>query len=375
MRFNVSSAELQARLQAVSKVVNSKNALSILDNFLLTVEADKLTILGSDQENVVSASMTVADSECDGSVAVNAKRLIEVIKEIPSQGITIYVNDETKEVDVRFLNGHFNFMGVSADEYPRPASHEADAFSLDIPAEVVISGIENTLFAVSNETIRPQMTGIFWDIHQNDITFVSSDTHKLVRYINRQTTPGRDFSFIMPSKPANIIKGILNASAGDVHVTLDTKSATFVFGDFSIKCRYINGNYPNYNRVIPTENPFVVTIDRATLLNATRRVTLFSSLASNLVRFNVQPNELLLSAQDMDYNTSADERVMCEYSGNSMQIGFNGIYMKEVLSNLSGDTILIKLSDPSRSGIFVPDPQNDDEELLMLLMPMQLADY
>lgn len=375
MRFNVASAEFQARLQAVSKVVNSKNALSILDNFLLTLEGNKLTILGSDQENVVTATMEVTDSDSDGRVAVNAKRLIDVVKEIPAQGLTIYVNDDTKEVDVRFMNGHFNFMGVSADEYPRPAEHEADAFTLQIPTDVIVKGIENTLFAVSNETIRPQMTGIYWDLHENDITFVSSDTHKLVRYINRQTAPGRDFSFIMPSKPANILKTILSKDVETVDVTFDSKSATFAFGDYALKCRFINGNYPNYNRVIPAENPFIVTVDRATLLNATRRVTLFASMASSLVRFNVQPNELLLSAQDLDYNTSADERVSCEYSGNTMQIGFNGAYMREVLSNLKGENIQIKLSDPSRSGIFVPDPQLENEELLMLLMPMQLLDY
>lgn len=375
MKFNVASADFQSRLQAVSKVVNSKNALSILDNFLLSVEGDTLTIMGSDQENIVTACMPVTESDGDAAIAVSAKRLMDIIKEIPAQGITFAVNDATKEVDIRFLNGHFTFMGVNADEYPRPAAHEDDACQIEIPAEVIINGIENTIFAVSSETIRPQMTGIYWDLHENDITFVSSDTHKLVRYINRKARPGRALSFIMPAKPAGILKNVLSKDVETVSATIDSKSATFAFGDYTLTCRFINGAYPNYNRVIPENNPLVITVDRGTFLNAMRRVTLFASMASSLVRFNVQPGEIRLSAQDLDYNTSADERVSCDYDGAPIQIGFNGVYMKEVLSALKGDTVQMKLADPSRSGIFVPDPQTEEEELLMLLMPMQLLDY
>lgn len=375
MKFNVGSKPLQTQLQAVSRVINSKNALSILDNFLLTVEGDTLTIMGSDQENVMTASLEIMESEMDGSIAIPAKRLLDVLKEVPGQGLTFYVNDDTKEIDIKFLNGHFNFMGVDASDYPRVQAHEDDAVEFTVPAKVIEKGISNTLFAVSSELIRPIMTGICWDVHPSDITFVSSDTHKLVRYINRESTPGIEARFIMPAKPAGILKGLISKEEGDVTVTMDSKSATFSFASYTLSCRFINGNYPNYNNVIPASNPFEMTVDRGTLLSATRRVALFASMASSLVRFNIHPNEVLLSSQDLDYGTSAEERVVCEYEGNTMLIGFNATYMTEVLNNIPGDSILIKFSDPSRPGLFMPLTQDENEDLLMLLMPMQVLDY
>ena len=199
MRFNVEGKTFQQQLSAVSKVINAKNALSILDNFLLKVEGDRLSITGSDQENVLTAFMTITESECDGAIAVSAKRLLEITKEISSQPLTFYINDETKEIDIRFLNGHFNFMGVDAAEYPGRRKTEEQTLRMMIPASVVQKGIENTLFAVSPDTVRPIMTGIYWDIHEDNVTFVSSDTHKLVRYINSETAPGFEASFIPPS--------------------------------------------------------------------------------------------------------------------------------------------------------------------------------
>lgn len=372
MKFNVSSKELQQQLSAVSKVINTKNALSILDNFLLKVEGNVLSITGSDQENTMTATVEVMDVEGSGSIAVPYKRLLDMLKEISGQGLTFYINDTTKEIDIRFLNGHFNFMGLSGDEYPQRATFEGDTHSFTVPAKMIQKGLDNTIFAVSSETLRPIMTGILWDITEDAITFVSSDTHKLVRYINNEGNPGLVGSFIMPSKPANILRSIIGKDVENIEVTMDSKSATFKFANYSLSCRFINGNYPNYNRVIPQDNPFELTIDRVSLLNAMRRVALFASMASNLVRLNIQSNEILLSSQDFDYSTSAEERVDCEYQGNSMSIGFNATYMIEVLNNLKGDTIIINLSDPARAGILHPLKQESGEDVLMLLMPMQL---
>ena len=347
MKFNVSSKELQQQLSAVSKVINTKNALSILDNFLLKVEGNVLSITGSDQENTMTATVEVMDVEGSGSIAVPYKRLLDMLKEISGQGLTFYINDTTKEIDIRFLNGHFNFMGLSGDEYPQRATFEGDTHSFTVPAKMIQKGLDA-------------------------ITFVSSDTHKLVRYINNEGNPGLVGSFIMPSKPANILRSIIGKDVENIEVTMDSKSATFKFANYSLSCRFINGNYPNYNRVIPQDNPFELTIDRVSLLNAMRRVALFASMASNLVRLNIQSNEILLSSQDFDYSTSAEERVDCEYQGNSMSIGFNATYMIEVLNNLKGDTIIINLSDPARAGILHPLKQEPGEDVLMLLMPMQL---
>ncbi len=374
MKFNVASKALQQQLSAVSKVINTKNAMSILDNFLLSIKGNMLEITGSDQENTMTAVVEIMEVEGEGTIAVPAKRLLDMLKEVPGQGLTFYINDDTKEIDIRFLNGHFNFMGLNGDEYPQRKNFEDDAQSFTIPASMMQKGIENTLFAVSQETIRPMMTGIYWDITPDAITFVSSDTHKLVRFISTESAPQITGAFIMPAKPAGILRGLLGKDEDNVTITMDSKTATFNFGTYSLSCRFINGNYPNYNRVIPQDNPFELTIDRVSMLNAMRRVALFASLASGLVKLNIQPNEILLSSQDLDYSTSAEERLECEYQGNSMTIGFNATYMIELLSNLKGDTIVIKLSDPSRPGVLMPMTQEANENLVMILMPMQVIE-
>lgn len=375
MKFNVQGKALQQQMAAVSKVINTKNSMSILDNFLLRVEGDTLYITGSDQENVMTASLEVMESDGNGSIAVPAKRLLDMLKEVTNQALSFYINDETKEIDIRFLNGHFNFMGIDSKEYPQENFSDEDAQVITVPADLVRKGIESTLFAASVDTIRPIMTGLLWDVHPDNITFVASDTHKLVRYINSEAAPGIEKQFIMPAKPSSILKGVISKEDADIKITLTSKSARFEFGNYVLSCRYINGVYPNYNRVIPENNPFELTIDRTSLLLAMRRVALSASMASSLVRFNIQPNELLLSAQDLDYSTSAEERLMCDYEGNTMTIGFNATYMIEVLSNLKGDTITISLSDPSRPGLFMPQLQQEGENMVMLLMPMQVMDY
>ncbi len=381
MKFNVSSKALAAQLAVVGKVINSKNALSILDNFLFTLSGNTLSITGSDQENIMTATMEVFDAEGEGSIAVNSKRIMDMLKEVAGQPLTFYINDANHEIDIRFLNGHFCFMGINGDEFPRAEESEKPN-TVKLPAQVVHSGLEATLFAVGTETIRPIMTGVYWDICPLDneespmpgITFVGTDTHKLVRYINTSVNPGLTFSFIMPPKPAAILRNLVAKEEGEVLIAMDDKSATFTIGDFSLSCRFINGRYPNYNRVIPADNPFELTVDRISLLTAMKRVSLFASTNSSLVRLNIHPDEVLLAAQDLDYTLSAEERVQCEYKGNSMTIGFNAVYMIEVLSNLQADTVVIRLSDPARPGIFVPLTNPEGEDVLMLLMPMQVLD-
>lgn len=372
MKFNVVGKEFQQQLQTVSRVVNAKNPLTILDNFLLQVEGDVLKITGSDQENMLSASMEITDSEGDGQVAVSARRLLEITKEISGQPLQINVNDETKEIDIKFLNGHFNFMGIDGAEYPTRRELSDAAAKVAVPASVISLGIENTLYAVSQEPVRPIMTGILWDFHNEDITFVGSDTHKLVRYINRQSAPGLEASFIMPAKPANILRSLMPKEEGNVEITFDDKGACFKIGAYELSCVFVKGTYPNYNRVIPAESPFELTVDRVSLLNALRRVTLFTAKSSNLVVVNVQPNEMLLSGQDLDYATKADERVACNYEGKVMTLGFNGAYMIEVLGNMKCDTIVLHLTDPARPGVYTPQEQPEGQELLVIQMPMQV---
>ncbi len=282
------------------------------------------------------------------------KRLLEITKEISNQPLTFYINDDTKEVDLRFLNGHFNFMGVPADEYPRLAQSTEERVEFTVPADMVKKGLDNTCFAVSVDTVRPIMTGIYWDIHEEDITFVSSDTHKLVRYVNRAKAPGLDAHFVMPSKVANIIRSLITSEDVDIRISFDSKSGLFeirrIFHFLSLHPRQLSRLPPC---VIPENNPFNLEVDRETLMGALRRVNLFSSKSSKLVVLNIQPNEVIISAQDYDYSTSAEERVTCSYEGNVMTIGFNGQYMVEILGNLKEDSIRLLLSDPGTSRTFI----------------------
>ncbi|MCH5237328.1 MAG: DNA polymerase III subunit beta [Muribaculaceae bacterium] len=372
MKFNIDGKLFQQQLTAVNKVINSKNALSILDNFLFELNGSELTITGSDQENVVTAHIEVLDTDGYGSVAVPAKTLLEITKEINNQPVTFSLNDTTGEIDMEFLNGKFRFMGINADEFPRGEESE-EGLSLVLPGAIVLKAIEKTVYAVSQENIRPIMTGIYWDIQEEDIVFVASDTHKLVRYTVKDIKPGFSRGFIMPSKPANILKGIIGKE-DTVTIKIGEKGASFSFGDFSLTCRFIKGNYPNYNRVIPADNPFSVVADRQSMLNAMRRVAIFASKASNLVKMELRDGYIRLAAQDLDYGTSAEEKVLCDYRGNDMTIGFNSVFTVEILNNMGGESAVIKLSDPARPGVFLPLEQEPGTELVTIQMPMQVID-
>ncbi|MBD5268562.1 MAG: DNA polymerase III subunit beta [Bacteroides sp.] len=374
MRFNVSGKALQTQLQAVSKVISSKNAMSILDNFLFRIEGETLHIIGSDQENVMEATVEIMDVEGEGEIAVLAKRLLEIVKEISNQPLKFYINETTKEIDITFQNGHFNFTGIDAAEYPRRKPQEEDQVTMRLPGSIVVDGIEGTLFAASTDMIRPIMTGIYWDIEPAKITFVSSDTHKLVRYEINSVAPGLTDNFILPAKPAGILKNLINKEEGEVEIIKDDKSATFNFGTYSLSTRLIKGKYPDYKRVLPQGSPFQLVVNRESLLNAVRRVALFASKASQLVKFNISMTQILMGAQDLDYATSAEERVECDYKGNDMTIGFNSEYMLEVLANIKGDDVKIELSDPARPGLFSPLEQQEGEDVVMLQMPMQVIE-
>ncbi len=372
MKFIVEGKQFQQQLQAVSKVISSKNTIKILDNFLLSVDGDSLMITGGDSENMLTATMPVQEVEGAGAVAVNARRLLEITKEIDNQPLTFEINDESKEIDLKFLNGHFNFMGVDAAEYPSRREMSDESLELVLPAEMVVNGIENTWFAVSNETTRPVMTGIFWDIHEGDVTFVSSDTHKLVRYIDSEKAPGMEASFILPSKTSSILKSLISKDETDVRIVFDKKGGLFEFGDYILYSVFINGNYPNYNRVIPQNSAFSLVVDRASLINALRRVNLFAPKSSNLVVLRLNQDEMVLAAQDADYGTSAEERVACSYEGNSMEIGFNGVFMVEILNNLDCTDVVMQITDPARPCIYSALEKKEGKDLVTIQMPMQV---
>ena len=374
MKFKVPGKAFQNNLQLMSRVLNSKNTIGILDNFLIRIEENRLWITGSDSENTMVSWLEIFDVEGQGEVAVPSKTLIEMSKETGNQPLEFEMDDETRKFDVKYQKGHFEFMGVDAAEFPRRAADEEQSRELIVPAEVIAKGIENTLYAVSSDTIRPTMTGIFWDIKEDNITFVSSDTHKLVRYRNYQARPGFEGGMILPSKPASILKAMIGKEDTEVKMRLNSKGAVFEVGNFRLSCKFIMGNYPNYNRVIVENSPYHLVVDRESLLNAVRRVSLFASKSTSLVKCEISADSVKMISRDFDYSTMGEETVDCTYDGEPMMIGFATNYMIDILSHLDCDDLKISLVDPARPGLFEPLQQKDDENIVVLQMPIQVLE-
>ena len=374
MRFDVSSTALLSRLQSISKVIASKNSLPILDSFLFNLEGNKLTITASDAETRLVTSVDVMNAQGSGLFAVSAKILLDPLKELPEQPLTFDINDDNLEIFIHFQNGKYNFIGQKGDTYPQQKPLNENAISIMMDAQMLLNGISRSLFATADDELRPVMNGIYFDIHTDDLTFVASDGHKLVRLRNLSVKSPERASFILPKKPANLLKGLLSKEGEMVSIKFDDNNAYINCANFEMVCRLIEGRYPNYNSVIPQENPFKVTIDRISFLNALKRVSVFSNPASSLVKLQLKENEMLVSAQDIDFSTSAEETQVCQYSGAAMSIGFKSTFLIDILNNISADEVVIELADPSRAGVIVPVEQEENEDLLMLLMPMMLND-
>ena len=373
MKFIVSSTGLFSRLQAISRVINSKNSLPILDCFLLELTDGTLSITASDSETTLSTFIEANEYDTDGRFAVNSKTILEALKEIPEQPLTFEVS-ESMEIVVKYQNGKYSLMGQNADEYPQSANLGSNAVHVSLGVEVLMNGINRSLFATADDELRPVMNGIYFDITTEDITFVASDGHKLVRNKTYKARGNEKAAFILPKKPATLLKNLLPKETGDVQIDFDDRNAMFTLENYSMTCRLIEGRYPNYNSVIPQNNPHRATIDRAAFVSGLKRVSVFSSAASSLIKLRLDMNTIQISGQDIDFSTSAEETLMCQYEGNQMSIGFKSTFLIDILNNISSQEVLMELADPSRAGVMVPVEQNEDEDLLMLLMPMMLND-
>ncbi len=374
MKFNVPSKTLYSFVSSVSKVINSKNALTILNNFLFSLEGDILTVKASDMENSLIGRLPVTEAEGSGMFCLDGRRVVELLKEMPDQGITFDINDENLEVKITYPNGFYNTVAISGLEYPNAKKDDGGAkISFTAPTEQVMKGIENTLFAVGNDDLRPQMMGILWDIKPDKIIFVATDTRKLVKYTNAMSAPGTEGSFILPFKPANVLKNVF-AKEDDIKVTVSEKNVVFESASFTFDCRLIKGAFPDYNRVIPTTNPYILTVDRQSFLNAVRRVATFANEGNGLIKFKLAPDSLTLKSSDSGYGTSGWESVPCEYSGHDFLIGFGASYLIEIFNTISTTDVVMKLSDPSRPAVCVPAENDPDSELLVLLMPMNIGE-
>lgn len=374
MKFIVSSTALFSRLQAISRVVNSKNSMPILDCFLMELQDGILKITASDNDTTLTTKLELNESDGNGRFAISSKTLLEALKEVSEQPLSFQVNLDSLEITIQYQNGKYNMMGQNADEYPQPQEVETNAVKVSIPSEVLMNGINRCIFATADDELRPVMNGIYFDITSEDITLVASDGHKLVRCKTFAAHGSEKAAFILPKKPANILKSLLPKEANDTEIAFDDRKAVFVLENYLMVCRLIEGRYPNYNSVIPQNNPYKSIVDRASFISALRRVSVFSSQASSLIKLSLSENQMKISAQDIDFSTSAEEIVACQYEGNAMSIGFKSSFLIDILNNISGQSVIVELADPSRAGVIVPEEQAENEDLLMLLMPMMLND-
>jgi len=374
MKFVVSSTELLSHLQTVSRVISNKNTLPILDHFLFQLSGNGLTITASDLETTLITSITLENVSEEGVVAVPAKLLTDTLKEFSDQPLTFDVNADTKAIVINSETGKFTLPGQDGDDFPAiPAVREDKKSVLQTSTETLFSGISKTLFATADDELRAVMNGIFIELTDSDVTFVATDAHKLVRYKRSDVKADGAASFILPKKPAALLKAILAKDSNNVLVEFDDKNAFFTLTNYRMICRLVEGTYPSYASVIPANNPNRLTIDRLELFNALKRVAVFSNQASNLVKLELVGNQLTISAQDLDFSISAYERLTCVYEGDNMQIGFKSTFLIEILSNLSSSDVVLQLSDPSRAGLILPtEKEIDDEDTLMLLMPMMI---
>ncbi len=374
MRFTLSSTALNSRLQTLAKVINSKNSLAILESFLFQVHDGKITITASDSENRMTMELPLDESDTDGEFAIPNRTILDAVKELPEQPLTFEVNPDTYEVAIEYQNGRYNFSAQNAEEYPEKAPVAEDAKTITLNAKVLCDNIARTIFATDNNEIRPVMNGIYFDLLPDCLAFVASDGHKLVRCRYTAIHSEEHASFILPKKPATLLRTVLDKSEDDVTIKFSTNSAEFYFPNGTLSSTLIEGAFPNYNAAIPTDNTNELIIDRKALLGAIRRVLPFASMSSQLIRFRLDNGSLELTSEDLDFATSAKEDIVCSYSGTPLQIGFRGDFFSEILNSISTDDIKMLLGDPSRAGIILPTEQPENEDILMLIMPLLLSE-
>ena len=374
MEFIVSSSALLSHLQAISRVINPKNTIPILDCFLLELADDVLTITAADSETRLETKLNVSELTQPGSLAINAKNLLEPLRELSDQPLRININTETLEVYIHYHNGKYNFVGQKSDEFPIPRALKDSAMSLVLPTEVLFNGINRTIYATAEDELRPVMNGIYFDITDENITFVASDGHKLVRIINSSVKGDGRASFILPKKASMLLRSLLPKETGEVEIKFDENNAFIKMSNTLLICRFVEGRFPNYNSVIPQNNPNNVTLDRLDFLNALKRVNVFSNPASSLVKLEMSEDKIVVSAQDIDFLTSAEEVIPCQYNGSVMNIGFKAVFLIDILNNIPSCDVTLELSDPSRAGIVIPVENEENEDMLSLLMPMMLND-
>ncbi len=374
MKFVVSSTELLARLLSVSRVISSKNTIPVLDNFLFVLKDGYLNITASDLETSLRAGLKIENVDEEGEITVPAKLLVDSLKEFADIPLEFKTNENKSSLEIVWANGDSTLPYTIGDDYPAAATLSEESTSITINSQILLEGINRTIYATAEEELRPVMNGIYFDIEEQTFTMVASDAHKLICYTRHDIKSDKKSSFILPKKPSSILKNLLTKIDEDVMITFDQKNAYFQFESFVLVCRLVEGNYPAYRSVIPKNNTNKLIINRQDFLNSLRRVSVCSNQASSLIKLKLAYNQLTVSAQDLDFSIASHERLSCQYEGDPMEIGFKSTFLIEILANLPYTDISLELSDPSRAALLLPSGHSDpDEEILALIMPMMVS--
>lgn len=374
MKFVISSSVLSSRLMTIGRVIVQKNTIPILDCFCFDIQGTTLTITASDNDTTLTAKAELNECDSDVRFAVNAKTLQDAIKEIPDQPLECYLNTESYELTVEYQNGQYKLMGQSADEYPTPAISDETRLEFDLECQKLVPSITRCMIAAANDTLRPQLNTICFDIHSQEVSLVSSNGNQLALTKLAMPELNAEGSYLLGTRPASLLKGMLAKAEGNVHFSIGQRTAIVHTEEYSLTSRLVEGRFPNYRSVIPQDNPNIVTVNRLALVSALRRVLVFANAQAVLVKFRLGPNTMNISSQDIDFGKSAEENMLCDYMGTPMRIAFKGSVLLDLINNIEGDDITLKLSDPSRAGLIVPAKQKEGEEVLMLIMPSVFND-
>ncbi len=372
MKFEVSSTRLFAQLQTLSRVIAPKPSIPVLGGILFELHENILTLTASDSEITIRTSVIVDAFEGEGKVVFGGKLLVDTLKEFSEQPLSFIIDDQNFKLIIKSQNGNYSFVGINGNEYPEIAEMPAESRQMQIPAHILLDGINQTIYCTADDELRPVMNGINVDMMEDRIVLVATDAHRLVRFSDMTVKTAEPASFILPKKPANLLKNVLTKEDSDIQMSFDSKTIRFEFGSTLIICRQIEGRFPNYNAVIPQNNQNKVIVDRQTLVNACKRVAVFSSPGTGLIKLSLEENSMKISAQDIDFSTSAEETIACSYNGMPMAIGFKAPFLIELLSAVSSNEVMFELADPARAGLILPTDSQENEETLMLLMPMLL---
>jgi len=375
MNFIVSSSYLLKNLNAINGVITSNPVVPILDNVLFEIENGNLLITASDLQTSVMVEIQV-ESKKDGSAAIPAKILIDTLKNLPEQPVTFSIDDENYNIEINSDNGRYKLAGENATDFPK-VPQVTDGYSIDLSSELLSNAISNTIFSTSTDELRPAMTGIFLKLSTSSCTFVSTDGHRLVKYVRSDISGDEvDHEMILPRKSLNLLKSTLPSDkSSDVKLEFNASNAFFSFDNVKMVCRLIDERYPDYENVIPLDNSNNIVIDKSEVLSSLKRISIYANKTTNQVRFKISGGEILISAEDLDFSNEANERISCEHDGADIEIGFNAKFLIEILSNLTSTRVTFKLSEPNKAGLIIPDEMDEDEDITMLVMPVMLNDY